>query len=373
MQSEAHPLQALLEKRKQEGLLRVLRHNTGLVDFCSNDYLGFARNRVLAELAADFLKEEAEYMNGSTGSRLITGNTVLAEQLEVLIAAYHHTDAALLFNSGYDANLGFFSAVPQRGDTIFYDQLVHASIRDGMRLSWAKTFSFRHNDLSDLQRLAARASGNVYVAVESVYSMDGDLAPLDALAAICRKNGWHLVVDEAHATGVFGPQGEGLVNKALAPHCFARIYTYGKAMGVHGAAIAGSELLKDYLVNFARSFIYTTALPAHSLAMIQAAYTMMAKAMEERKKLHDNIAYFNSGMTAKLDFIPRPSAIQSVITGGNEHTRQIAAHIQTQGFDVRAILSPTVPSGQERLRICLHAFNTQEEIDRFIEFLKTCM
>ena len=369
MQSEAHPLLAMLEKRKRAGLLRVLQQNTGLVDFCSNDYLGFARNRVLAELAADFLKEEAEYMNGSTGSRLITGNTVLAEQLEVLIAAYHHTDAALLFNSGYDANLGFFSAVPQRGDTIFYDQLVHASIRDGVRLSGAKAYSFRHNNMDDLQRLASRALGNVFVAVESVYSMDGDLAPLETLVAICRENGWHLVVDEAHATGVFGQQGEGLVNQTLARDCFARMYTYGKAMGVHGAAVVGSEVLKDYLVNFARSFIYTTALGPHSVAMIKAAYTMLPKAVEERKKLQENIAYFSSRMKANLNFIPQPSAIQSLLTGGNENSRQIATHIQSQGFDVRAILSPTVPSGQERLRICLHAFNTQEEIDALIAFL----
>jgi 8-amino-7-oxononanoate synthase len=370
MLNAGQTLEALLEKRKQEGLLRALQFGQALTDFCSNDYLGFARNTELAERAKDLLSNEPHRINGSTGSRLIRGNTAYAEKLEQQIALFHHAEAALLFNSGYDANLGFFSAVPRRTDTVLYDRNIHASIRDGIRLSGARSFAFQHNSPEDLAEFRLKVTGNVFVAVESVYSMDGDLAPLDAIAEVCRILGWNLVVDEAHALGVMGASGEGLAGSHLATDCFARVYTYGKAMGAHGAAIVGSSILREYLLNFARSFIYTTALPPAAHALIEAGYALLREHPEARIWLHDQIAYFNQNKPAHLDFTNQESAIQTLITGGNENTLKWAEEFRKAGLDVRAILSPTVPAGQERLRISLHAFNTREEIDLLLSLLQ---
>jgi len=310
---------------------------------------------------------------GSTGSRLITGNSAIAESLEGLIATYHNAESALLFNSGYDANVGLFSSVPQRGDTIFYDELVHASIRDGIRLSYANAYSFRHNDFQHLKELFKLAKGTVYVAVESVYSMDGDMAPLNDLVELCEWSSANLIVDEAHATGVFGPYGKGYVSeKMLENKVFARVHTYGKAMGAHGAAVVGSKLLRDYLINFARSFIYTTALPYHSLIAIRCAYALLTENEEIIASLHSNIKFFNTLMTAKsqIQIIKSNSSIQSIIIPGNEEVKKIAGTIQNSGFDVRPIMSPTVPSGKERLRICIHAFNNEEEIKGVVQIME---
>jgi 8-amino-7-oxononanoate synthase len=369
MSDAGQTLEALLKKRKQEGRLRSLLSNDQLTDFCSNDYLGFARNPLLAQLAERLMPDDPQRINGSGGSRLIRGNSAYAEKMEQQIACFHHAEAALLFNSGYDANLGFFSSVPQRTDTVLYDRLIHASIRDGIRLSGARAYAFRHNDVEDLLRLKDRVSGNVFVAVESVYSMDGDLAPLQAISEVCRKQGWHLVVDEAHAIGIFGQSGEGRVNRKLAADCFARIYTYGKAMGVHGAAIVGTSVLREYLINFARSFIYTTALPTHSIALIEAAYQLLREDASARAQLHELINYFQVNKPGHLNINSGASAIQTLITTGNENTMKLAGQFRNAGLDVRAILSPTVPAGQERLRISLHAFNSTKEIGSLIELL----
>jgi 8-amino-7-oxononanoate synthase len=369
MSDAGQTLEALLKKRKQEGRLRSLLSNDQLTDFCSNDYLGFARNPLLAQLAERLMPDDPQRINGSGGSRLIRGNSAYAEKMEQQIACFHHAEAALLFNSGYDANLGFFSSVPQRTDTVLYDRLIHASIRDGIRLSGARAYGFRHNDVEDLLRLKDRVSGNVFVAVESVYSMDGDLAPLQAISEVCRKQGWHLVVDEAHAIGIFGQSGEGRVNRKLAADCFARIYTYGKAMGAHGAAIVGTSVLREYLINFARSFIYTTALPTHSIALIEAAYQLLREDASARAQLHELINYFQVNKPGHLNINSGASAIQTLITTGNENTMKLAGQLRNAGLDVRAILSPTVPAGQERLRISLHAFNSTKEIGSLIELL----
>src|SRR5690606_18769580 len=188
---------------------------------------------------------------------------------EDYIKEFHGSEAALIYNSGYDANIGFFSSVPQRGDIILYDELVHASIREGIRLSHARAFKFKHNDLQDLDSLLLKYNSKqdnldqryIYVVTESVFSMDGDTALLEGLTNITDIQGAYLIVDEAHATGVFGKKGQGLVQHLdLQKRVFARIITFGKAMGAHGAVITGSKLLGDYLINFSRSFIYTTAL-----------------------------------------------------------------------------------------------------------------
>jgi 8-amino-7-oxononanoate synthase len=369
--ADDHMKQAL-DRRKADGALRSTKIFRGLTDFCSNDYLGFSSTGALREKVFAFAKTmEGHMMEGSTGSRLISGNSAMAESLEEYIASYHNAEAALLFNSGYDANIGFFSSVPKRGDTVLYDELVHASIRDGIRMGFAKSFSFRHNDLKHFEELTGKAIGKVYVVVESVYSMDGDMAPLKDLSIYCEKNNFHLIVDEAHATGVFGALGKGLVcDLSLEKKIFARLHTYGKAMGTHGGAIVGSKLLREYLLNFARSFIYTTALPFHSLFSIRCAYTLLQEADETIISLHKNIEKFRSLMTDVNGLLESTSPIQSIVIAGNNNVTSLAAHLINKGFDVKPIISPTVPKGKERLRLCIHAFNSEEEIKNLVREIK---
>ncbi|MVT08257.1 aminotransferase class I/II-fold pyridoxal phosphate-dependent enzyme [Chitinophaga tropicalis] len=361
-------LQQLQQRHEQHAFRQLRLPGAGTVDFCSNDYLGLARSTAMQE-ATHALLQERPYMHGSTGSRLLAGNYAWIEEAENMLAAFHRSPAALIYNSGYDANLGLFSAVPQKGDTVIYDQLIHASIRDGIRLSRAQAFSFLHNDVEDLGKKLLHATGNVFVAVESVYSMDGDMAPLAAIADLCEKNGAHLVVDEAHATGVVGVKGEGLVQQLqIQEQCFARVHTFGKAVGCHGAVVLGSTHLRDYLVNFSRSFIYTTALPATAIAAIIASYELFPYMDSAREHLSGLIARFRKGVSS-LDTLPSETPIQVVLSPGNEKTRTLAAMLQSSGLDVRPILHPTVPRGKERLRIVLHSFNTIEEVDRLTDAL----
>ena len=363
-----------LDKRRNNGSFRTLKVLHDMVDFCSNDYLGFSTTGELHARILDFnQKQPRQIVEGSTGSRLISGNSAVTESLEEFIASYHDAEAALIFNSGYDANVGLFSSVPKRGDTIFYDELVHASIRDGIRLSYAKAYSFRHNDVEHLKELFKLANGNVYVAVETVYSMDGDKAPLKELSEVCDEKNANLIVDEAHATGVFGPQGKGCVaDKYMEKKVFARVHTYGKAMGTHGAAIIGSKLLKDYLINFARSFIYTTALPFHSLIAIRCAYALLSESEDANQSLHKNIKLFRMIVyeNERINIIKSSSPIQSIIIPGNEKVVAVAKAIQLKGIDVRPILSPTVQEGKERLRICIHSFNEESEIKTLTEIIE---
>lgn len=357
-------LQEALDKRKQESLFRSLIVNEGMIDFCSNDYLSLARSKKIKKEVQNQLKD-LDSLNGSTGSRSISGNTTFAEELEKEIAAFHHAEAGLLFNSGYDANVGLFSCIAAKGDTLICDELIHASIIDGCRLSYANRFKFAHNDLNDLEKKLQQAKGSVFVAVESVYSMDGDTSPLKEIAALCEKYHASLIVDEAHATGVFGEQGRGLVNEyKLETKVFARVHTFGKALGAHGAIIVGSDILRNYLINFARSFIFTTALPVSSLVHIKLVYQQLAEGTLNSNHLHMLIANFKKQLHLPKEYylIHSRSPIQSVVIKGNEKTRLIAAQLQTKGFDVRAILSPSVPVGKERLRISLHLHNTEDQI-----------
>ncbi len=356
-----------LEKRKAENSFRFLSSNDkSAIDFASNDYLGFARLSSLWE-------PEALQKYGSTGSRLLTGNSRITEDTEAFIASFHKAEAGLIYNSGYDANTGLFSCIASKDDTIIFDEYSHSSIKDGARLSPAKHFVFRHNDLSDLEAKISRASGKVFVGVESVYSMDGDLADLKGLVAISRKyENVYLIVDEAHATGVFGDRGEGLVQAfGLENDFLARIHTFGKAIGCQGAIVLGSHLLRDYLINFSRSFIYTTALPIPDIIAVKRAYDLMDIRDRSISLLRERIDYFKnkSGQLSAFNVQPNESAIQVVLIPGNEKVKKAAGHSQSGGFDVRPVLSPTVPAGMERLRICIHAFNTEKEIDRLVERL----
>ena len=345
-----------LDERKTQNAYRELKLAEGMIDFCSNDYLGLSRL-----LQADS-PSNGSVKHGSTGSRLLAGNYPLINETEELIAAFHATPAALIFNSGYDANIGLLSCVPQRGDTIMYDYLSHASIRDGIRLSFAESFSFPHNNLDELEEKLKKTTGNKFVVTESVFSMDGDLAPLAEMVTICERYGAHLIVDEAHATGVIGKKGEGLVQELnLQSHCFARIHTFGKALGCHGAAVLGSAALRNYLINFSRAFIYTTSLPESSVRAIRMSYELFPHMHAERDQLRKLVGEFQqSSMKFKKQQSNTP--IQAVIVPGNEEVKDVAGQLQAKQFDIRPILYPTVPANSERLRIVLHAFNTMEQI-----------
>lgn len=365
-----------LQKRVKNNALRQLGSNSEFTDFASNDYLGFARSEKIFDQVHNFLSAADLKQNGATGSRLLTGNFNLYNETECQIADFQDAESALLFNSGYDANVGFFSAVPQKGDFIIYDELIHASIRDGIQLSNATAYKFKHNNEEDLERLILKVketNATIYVVTESVFSMDGDTPPLLEISAVCQKYNAYFIVDEAHALGVFGNQGEGLVQLLdLQKHVFARIITFGKGLGCHGAVILGSEELKSYLVNFARSLIYTTGLSPHSVATIQIAYKNLVENMTTRNQLRTNITIFNQQkhlLGMKPLFVRSKSAIQCAVIPGNEKVKNIASALQKQGFNVKAILSPTVPEGQERLRICLHSYNTETEIINLLKAL----
>ena len=403
------PLTLKLQQREAHNALRKLPFSNNLIDFASNDYIGFAKSETIFEQTHQLLVNRNIKINGATGSRLLSGNHQLYQQTEEFIAHFHQTESALIFNSGYDANIGFFASVPQRNDVILYDELCHASIRDGIQMSHAKSFKFQHNDLENLEKIITKlqipipiASGTnskfqtpnshlptpnfqlptIYIVTESVFSMDGDTPNLAQLVQLAEKHNAYVVVDEAHALGVFGIQGEGVVQSlGLQNKVFARIMTFGKGLGCHGAAILGSAELKSYIVNFARSFIYTTGLSPHSVATILMAYQQLASEKKAIEKLRENILHFNQEKN-RLGLKPlfvysKPacrqagSAIQCAIIPGNERVKTIASQLQEKGFDVKPILSPTVPEGQERLRFCLHSYNTEAQITEVLTLLPT--
>ena len=377
-------LSEILQQRKEQLLFRSLRTEENLVDFCSNDYLGFSQK----------IKQNSEiysFQSGATGSRLLAGNTQFIEDLEQEIADFHGAEAGLIFNSGYDANVGLLSCIPQKNDVLITDELIHASMIDGARLSYSTRYKFQHNDVDDLkdkleklenilqpnkdsqtQNIEPRTS-NTYIALESVYSMDGNMANLTEISALCEHYGANLIVDEAHATGIFGKNGRGLVYElGLEDKVFARVVTFGKALGCHGAIVLGSKVLRDYLINFARPFIYSTAAPHHTNESVKQAYQLLKSSDFSNEKLHHLIAFFKKKFLQipDLQLIESISAIQCIIISGNERCRFVASELQTSGLDIRPIVSPTVPKGRERLRICLHDFNTEEEILRIFEVLK---
>lgn len=376
-----------LSERQEKNAFRTLKNHKFEIDFYSNDYLGFSSSLEIKKETEHILSSE-KWQQGATGSRLISGNFPLFEIAENYIKDFHNSESALLFNSGYDANVGFFSCVPTRGDIILYDNFIHASIRDGISLSLAQSFKFKHNDLEDLENLLkkfSKKSNSIFIVTESVFSMDGDTPNLSKMCDLADEYNAFLVVDEAHALGVFGFQGFGLVQElGLEEKVFARIVTYGKALGCHGASVLGSEVLRNYLINFARSFIYTTAMSPHSVATILASYKHL-KITDNIKKLHQNISFFksilecnkkennfyseNENKLKNYVFINSNSPIQSVILSGNDFVKQTANKIQNNSFGVVPILSPTVPKGQERLRICIHSFNNEQEIEKLLNFI----
>ena len=358
-----------LTERQKNNALRKLSERSFAIDFYSNDYIGFSTNPTITERVSQLISGTTPH--GATGSRLLSGNSHLFTETERYIADFHNAEGALLYNSGYDANVGFFSCIVGRGDVILYDSYSHASIRDGISLSLAHSYKFKHNDLDDLEKLLKKfATGDktVLIATESVFSMDGDSPDLVRLVALAQQYGAYIAVDEAHTIGVFGKHGCGLVQAlGLETEIFARIVTFGKGLGAHGAAVVANDEVIQYLVNFSRSFIYTTAMSPHSVATIRAGYEQLQQT-EAMNVLHHNIEYFKSLITQYgiEGFIPSNSAIQAMVVSGNDRVKSLAERLQTQGIGVLPILAPTVPAGQERLRVCLHSFNTEKEIKQLV-------
>lgn len=366
-------LHQALEQRKAAKTYRALKLGKGLVDFVSNDYLGLAQSRTLQDQLLKHIDQD-DLKGGATGSRLLSGNTPLHESVEKQIADFHNAESALVFNSGYQCNTSLLSCLLGKNDTILYDKYIHASLRQGIQLGYAKAYGFHHNDIEDLKKKSKFTGGEVLVVVESIYSMDGDEAPLDSIASFCLENGFALVVDEAHATGVRGPEGAGIVQeKGLEAEVFARIHTFGKAVGGQGAAVLGDETLKQYLINFAKPFIYTTALPPIAMAYLAKAYEHFPEMHEERERLISLGQYFESQFKRNnWHVINGKGPIRSVIVPGETAVINLAEGIQQAGFDVRPIVSPTVPMGQERLRICLHSYNNTEQVDQLAAVMEDC-
>jgi 8-amino-7-oxononanoate synthase len=358
-----------LQKRKEENLFRQLFIDSAGADFISNDYLGFSR--------LIHVHDDTDLNHSPSASRLLGGNTKSIEELESHIAGFHGFESSLYFNSGYNANTGLFSCLLSRHDTYIFDELIHASVRDGIRQSLAANFSFNHNDVADLEEKLKIAKGNVVVAVESVYSMDGDMAPLIKIAELCKKYKAELIVDEAHSIGVFGKEGRGLVHELdLTRDVFAVVYTYGKAMGCHGGAVVCKRSLRDFLINYSRPFIYTTAPSANQVSAVKTAYSLLTSPIHEKNtlSLRKNILFFVESMVAqsnKQDVIH--SHINKFIIGDNEKAIVVAQYLRDKGFICRPVLSPTVPKGTERIRINLHSFNTLDEITGLIQTFKTLL
>jgi 8-amino-7-oxononanoate synthase len=364
-------LERELDALHEQKQLRQLGRVEG-INLCSNDYLGLSTDGRLREAIATALARGAAV--GSTGSRLLSGNADLWEELEAEIARWMGVEAALYFSSGYAANLGLLSSVIRPEDTVFSDNANHASIIDGLRLSGARKVIFPHLDLDFLEeelRNPSAGDARRFIVVESVFSMDGDRAPIADLVALASRYGADLIVDEAHATGVMGPQGRGLAAAAgLTNRVLATVHPCGKALAGMGAFVCGSEILKQYLVNRARSFIFSTAMPPYMAAQMKAALRIAAGADPERDHLANLSALLRKRLRdAGFDAAGSDSQIVPVILGENERALRFASGLAAAGFGVRAIRPPTVPAGTSRLRLSLHVNLSAETLCKLADEL----
>lgn len=341
---------------------RELRPRDG-VDFASNDYLGLAGSARLKDAVRRAL--EAGVPVGAAGSRLLRGNCESHEALEAEAAAFFGAESALLFGGGYPANLALLGTLPQTGDLLLLDALSHASSSEGARLGRAQVARFRHNDADRAREVIAAwrrdgGRGAVWIAVESLYSMDGDRAPLEALAELADAEGW-LVVDEAHATGVFGAHGRGLAAGLEGRGTVITLHTLGKALGGSGALVCGPQVIRDFLVNRARPFVFATA-PSPLMAEAgREALRMLAGEPWRREELAGRIALF-AHRTAALGLPMSGSQIVPLIVGEDARAMRLAAAVQARGFDVRGIRPPTVPEGTARLRVSLTLNATEADV-----------
>jgi 8-amino-7-oxononanoate synthase len=340
-----------------QGLRRTLRPPSG-IDLCSNDYLGLAQHPILKQRMANAVIAEGV---GSTGSRLLRGERSGFARVEETFARFKRAERSLYFSSGYLANLAVLTTFSEAGDVIFSDERNHASLIDGARLSRARRVVFPHNDAAALEELLREdaGGGQKFVVVESLFSMDGDQAPVEEYAALCRAAGAELIVDEAHAIGVYGERGRG-----LAGDVFVSINTAGKALGVSGAFVAGPADAIEYMIQRARPFIFSTAPPPATAAALEASLEVIATEPERRERLLERARYLRERLGLAGD-----SPIIPIIIGENERAVKVARELQAAGFDVRAIRPPTVPAGTARLRVTVNQGLSEEVLDQFIEAL----
>lgn len=349
--SHERALQAL----ERRGRRRTLTCAAG-ADFASNDYLGLAGSRELKEAAQAALAREVPV--GAGASRLLRGNHREHEALEAEAAAFFGAQRALFFGSGFMANVSLFSTLPQRGDLVVHDALIHASVHDGMRAGKAERAEARHNDAQSFEDAirdwrAAGGLGTPWIAVESLYSMDGDTAPLAELAEIAERHDGMLIIDEAHATGVLGPEGRGLGAGLEGRGNVVSLHTCGKALGVMGALVLAPQVMCDYLVNRCRPFIYATAPSPLVAALVRAALLVCRFDAARRERLQRLVAFAGRQLEEQCGIRPSASQIQPVIVGADERALRLATAMQARGFDVRAVRPPTVPEGTARLRLSL--------------------
>lgn len=367
-----------LEKRQKNDSLRQLSDKAYAIDFYSNDYLGYARSSKVTEIYNRLSENNHISKHGSTGSRLISGNHGLFKAVEDKAKILFNAEEALFYNSGYDANIGLLSAVLKPKDLVFYDELCHASIRDGLQMVNSKTYKYKHCDYSHLEQLVNRQIErleyeNIYVVTESVFSMDGDTTDIEKLVELKQNYNLHLIIDEAHALGVCGRDFKGLTVD-YSTEIFARIITCGKSLGSHGAFVLGSAELKLFLVNFSRALMYSTGASPGHLQSVLASLTLFESETESKHELQSVIQYFKN-QVLKLDleskFLQSETAIQSFMCSGNTRVKTLAKSLNALGIGIKPILHPTVPKGEERLRICLHSYNTDKEVDLLLKTLSS--
>ena len=367
MQAYSNALADRLHERlaeiEAEDLARSLCPPSG-VDLCSNDYLGLAHHPRLKEAMAEAVLREG---CGSTGSRLLRGERACFARVERSFARFKGVERSLYFSSGYLANLAVLTAFPEPGDVILSDERNHASLIDGIRLSRARRVVFQHNDVDALARLLReeQSSAQKFVVVESLFSMDGDEAPLTEYAALCRTHGAALIVDEAHAVGIYGERGSGLIEAwGVANDAFVSINTAGKALGVSGAFVAGSAVAIEYLVQQARPFIFSTAPPPAVAAALEESLAVIAGEPERRERLLSRARYLRTRLGYEGG-----SQIISIVIGENQPAMAAARELQGSGFDVRAIRPPSVPPGTARLRVAVNEGLTEGVLDQFADAL----
>lgn len=358
-----------LREIDEAGLRRRMKAPGG-IDFSSNDYLSLANHPLLRQRMAAAIEHEGV---GSTGSRLLRGDRDSFAAIEGRFARFKGTEASLYFATGYSANIGVLATLPEEGDLLFSDALNHASIIDGMRLARARRVIYPHNDVEALRRLLEDAPPDAMkiVVTESLFSMDGDEAPLRELAQLCRETGSALIVDEAHAVGIYGKRGSGLIEEqGIEDQVFVAVNTCGKALGTSGAFVTGSAETIDYLVQRARSFIFSTAPTPAIASAIDAALDIIEGEPERRARLLERSARLRNLLAAQgLAVSPGRSQILSLIIGENRAAVEIATAMQEQGFDVRAIRPPTVPPGTARLRISVNLGVEDGDLERLAEAL----
>ncbi len=360
---------AHLRAIEHEERWRVLRPPSGH-DFCSNDYLGLSAHPRVKEHMIRAIREDG---CGSTGSRLLRGHREAFDRLERAFAAFKGTERALYFSSGYLANLAVLTTFVEPGDVVLSDRLNHASLRDGIRLSRARRVAFPHNDAGALARLLSKANGQgqTFVVTESLFSMDGDVPPLAEYAAVCRAAGALLIVDEAHAVGIFGERGSGLIEAlGLTRDVFLTIDTAGKALGVAGAFAAGPAWAIEFLVQRARPFLFSTAPPPSMASALETSLAIVAAEPERRRLLRERAVYLRARLDGAGVRVPSgDSQIIPIVLGDANRACAIASELQSHGFDVRAIRPPTVPLGTARLRVSVNVNLSTGVLDRFVHTL----